>query len=323
VAARSGPGKAARRRGAARRGRRFRIGVADTTFARFDMARSVLDEWKSVGAAVDPVRYTVPGFKDLPVACKVLLEERGCGAVIALGMAGRAPIDQLCAHEASLGLQQVQLQTGKHIIECFVHTPEARDDEDLAVLMDRRSREHALNVYYLLSDPRRLTRAAGRGLRQGRDDEGPVRKGAARARRRAPRLAIVWSRFNEEVTGAMLEEARKEARQRGAHVVREVSVAGAFDIPGAVREVLTWADPDAVVTLGAVVRGETQHDELIAHRVADALLRISSEFGRPVALGITGPGMSWEQATARIPNARMAVAAALDQLRALEEARRR
>ncbi|HEX9708846.1 MAG TPA: 6,7-dimethyl-8-ribityllumazine synthase [Candidatus Thermoplasmatota archaeon] len=150
-----------------------------------------------------------------------------------------------------------------------------------------------------------------------------MRKGAARARRRAPRLAIVWSRFNEEVTGAMLEEARKEARQRGAHVVREVSVAGAFDIPGAVREVLTWADPDAVVTLGAVVRGETQHDELIAHRVADALLRISSEFGRPVALGITGPGMSWEQATARIPNARMAVAAALDQLRALEEARRR
>ncbi len=307
---------------AKRAARRFRIGVADTTFARFDMASSVLDEWKTAGAKVEPVRYTVPGFKDLPVACKILFEERSCEAVIALGMAGRAPIDQLCAHEASLGLQQVQLQTGKHIIECFVHTPEARDDEDLAQLMDKRAREHALNVYYLLADPSKLTKAAGTGLRQGREDEGPV--GARRKPAKRPvRLAIVWSRFNEEITRAMLEEARKEARAQGAQVVREISVAGAFDIPGAVREVLTWTDADAVVTLGAIVKGETQHDEVIAHQAADALLRLSAEFGRPVALGITGPGMTWQQAEERVPSARFTVQAALDQLKAAAEARRR
>ena len=65
------------------------------------------------------------------------------------------------------------------------------------------------------------------------------------------------------------------------------------------------------------------HEGIALMCLAEALLRISAEFGRPVALGVTGPGMSWEQAQARIPNARMAVSAAIDQLRAFEEARRR
>ncbi len=285
------------------------------------MAASVVDEWRRAGAKVEAVRYTVPGFKDLPVACKVLLEERGCAAVIALGMAGRAPIDALCAHEASLGLQQVQIATGKHIIECFVHTPEARDERDLAKLMDRRAREHALNVYYLLALPRRLGRQAGTGLRQGRSDEGAV-AGRGPPSRAPVKIAIVWSEFNRPITSAMLKEARAEARRQGAKVIREVAVAGAFDIPAGVREVLKWTEADAVVTLGAVVQGETKHDELVAHRAADALLRLQNEYGRPVALGITGPGMTWAQAKARIPNARFTVRAALKAHRALRAARR-
>jgi len=303
-----------------RRARRYLIGVADTTFARFDMAASAIDQWKQMGAPVTPVRYTVPGFKDLPVACKILLKDRGCHAVIALGMAGRAPIDQLCAHEASLGLQQVQLATGKHIIECFVHTPEARDDQDLAQLMDRRAREHAENVYLLLADPGRLTQAAGKGLRQGRDDEGAVAANAKPAKRKL-QLAIVWSSFNEEITKSMLSEARDEAARLGVSIVREVCVPGAFDIPVAVREVLAWTEADAVVTLGAVIKGETGHDELVAHRAADALQRLAAEYGRPVALGIQGPGMTWEQAKARVVNARFTVRAAVDQVEALAKAR--
>ncbi len=264
----------------------------------------------------------MPGFKDLPVACKILLEKRGCVAVIALGMAGPAPIDELCAHEASLGLQQVQLSTGKHIIECFVHTPEARDERDLADLMNRRAREHALNVYYLLADPKRLARRAGTGLRQGRDDEGALSP-RGRLRKAPVKIAIVWSEFNRPITGAMLKEARSEAKRLGAQVIREVAVAGAFDIPAGVREVLKWTDADAVVTLGAVVQGETKHDELVAHRAADALLRLQNEYGRAVALGVTGPGMTWQQAKARIPNARFTVRAALKGHRALLAARRK
>jgi riboflavin synthase len=284
------------------------------------MASAVLDQWAKIGAQVEPVRYTVPGFKDLPVACKILLERRRCDAVIALGMAGRAPIDELCAHEASQGLQQVQLATNKHVIECFVHTPEARDEADLASLMDARAREHAENVYYLLAEPSRLQDAAGQGLRQGRADEGAVAKGKKRAKA-APRLAIVWSKFNGRITRPMLREAQAEAKKQGAVIVREVAVEGAFDIPTAAREVLRWHEVDAVVTLGAIVKGETQHDELIAHRAADALLRLAAEFNTPVVLGITGPGMTWEQAVARIPNARFTVRAALAQADAFRRAR--
>ena len=154
-----------------------RIGVADTTFARFDMAASAIDELKASGTGFKIERSTVPGIKDLPVACKKLLEEKDCDIVIALGMPGVKPIDKQCAHEASSGLIQVQLLTNKHIIEVFVHEDEARDEKELAWLMDRRAREHAANVYKMLFKPEALTKEAGKGLRQGFEDAGPVEGG--------------------------------------------------------------------------------------------------------------------------------------------------
>lgn len=154
-----------------------RIGVADTTFARFDMAKSAIDELKASGTGFKIERSTVPGIKDLPVACKKLLEEKDCDIVIALGMPGSKPIDKQCAHEASSGLIQVQLITNKHIIEVFVHEDEAKDEKELAWLMDRRAREHALNAYKMLFKPEALTKEAGKGLRQGFEDAGPVESG--------------------------------------------------------------------------------------------------------------------------------------------------
>src|SRR3989304_1312459 len=56
---------------------RRRIGVADTTFARWDMGRAVVDELKNRPGDFDILRTTVPGIKDLPVACKTLIEGRG------------------------------------------------------------------------------------------------------------------------------------------------------------------------------------------------------------------------------------------------------
>ncbi len=151
------------------------IGVADTTFARYDMAHSAIDELNKTGTGFKIIRYTVPGVKDLPVACKKLIEEQGCDIVMALGMPGPQQKDKMCAHEASTGLIAVQLSTNKHIIEVFVHADEAKDDSELAFLADSRTREHAINVYDLLFRPDRLTKRAGTGLRQGFPDEGPVR----------------------------------------------------------------------------------------------------------------------------------------------------
>lgn len=150
------------------------IGIADTTFARFDMGRSAIEELKGLGTGFRVVRYTVPGIKDLPVAAKKLFEEKGCDIVIALGMPGPKDIDKTCAHEASLGLIQVQLLTNKHIIEVFVHEDEAKTEKELAWLADKRTREHALNAYRMLFKPEELTRHAGKGLRQGFEDVGPI-----------------------------------------------------------------------------------------------------------------------------------------------------
>ena len=153
-----------------------KVGIADTTFARFDMANSAIDELKGRTSGVRFIRYTVPGIKDLPVACKKLFDDDGCDIAMALGMPGGKDIDKMCAHEASTGLIQVQVISGKHIIEVFVHEDEAKDGKELAWLADRRTREHALNVYYLLFKPEELTKKAGSGLRQGFSDAGPARK---------------------------------------------------------------------------------------------------------------------------------------------------
>ncbi len=151
-----------------------KVGIADTTFARYDMGRAAIDELKK-NASIIIERYTVPGVKDLPVACKKLIEGKKCDIVMALGMPGAQPIDKTCAHEASLGIIYAQLMTNTHIIEVFVHEDEAKDEKELAALADRRTREHALNVIKLLFKPERLTQEAGMGQRQGFADVGPVR----------------------------------------------------------------------------------------------------------------------------------------------------
>ena len=152
------------------------IGIADTTFARYDMGKSAIDELKSNKTGYKIVRYTVPGIKDLPVACKKLFEEKNCDIVMALGMPGSEPIDKQCAHEASSALIQTQLMCNKHILEVFVHEDEAKDEKELAWLADRRAREHALNALDLLFKPEILIKKAGKGLREGFEDAGSVKE---------------------------------------------------------------------------------------------------------------------------------------------------
>jgi len=155
----------------------MKVGIADTTFARYDMAKTAIRELKE-GASVQIARYTVPGVKDLPVAAKKLIEEEDCDIVMALGMPGATEKDKMCAHEASSGLIMAQLMTNKHIIEVFVHEDEATDDT-LAWLAEQRTTEHARNVLDLLYRPERLTQRAGTGQRQGFEDAGPIEGGTS------------------------------------------------------------------------------------------------------------------------------------------------
>jgi len=153
----------------------MKVGVADTTFSRVNMGAIAIDELKK-HASVAIERSTVPGIKDLPVACKKLIEERRCDIVMALGMPGGKEKDRLCAHEASQGLITCQLMTNTHIIEVFVHEDEAKDGKELAWLAEQRTREHAVNTVKLILRPRDLEHEAGTGQRQGFEDAGPVRR---------------------------------------------------------------------------------------------------------------------------------------------------
>jgi riboflavin synthase len=151
-----------------------KICVVDTTFARYDMAKSAIQELKRIGTGFKIIRRTVPGIKDLAVECKKLIEEENCDLCMAFGMPGKEEIDKQCAHEASQAIQQVQLLTDKHILEVFVYEDEAKNEKELAWLCERRAREHALNAYKLLFKPEALTKKAGKGLREGFEDAGPL-----------------------------------------------------------------------------------------------------------------------------------------------------
>lgn len=113
------------------------------------------------------------------------------------------------------------------------------------------------------------------------------------------RLAIVVSEFNREITFHMLEKAKEQAAKVGAKVACVFYVPGAFDTPLAVERLLKKRDIDAVITLGAVIKGDTRHDDIVAENAARLIADLSLKYGKPVALGITGPGMTIEQAQER------------------------
>jgi riboflavin synthase len=157
--------------------KKIRIGVVDTMFARYPMgaaARSELETCPGYGEKFVVLSQTVPGFKDLAVAAKNLIEKDGCAIVVALGMPGSAAIDKQCAHEASLGLMQAQLMTSTPILEVFVHEDEATDPVVLASVFENRSRDHARNAYWMLFEPEQLAQRAGQGIRQGFGHAGPL-----------------------------------------------------------------------------------------------------------------------------------------------------
>ncbi|MDR2829790.1 MAG: riboflavin synthase [Methanobrevibacter sp.] len=150
------------------------VGICDTTFARFDMGATAVDELKKNVTDLKIVRRTVPGIKDLPVASKKLVEEENCEIVVALGMPGPKTKDKVCAHEASTGLINAQLMTNTHILEIFVHEDEELDDKQLKILAENRTRDHAQNLIKMLFKPKLLRKEAGQGKREGKEDVIPL-----------------------------------------------------------------------------------------------------------------------------------------------------
>lgn len=155
----------------------LKIGVVDTMFARYNMGQAACNELETCpgyGETFEVIAQTVPGFKDLAVAAKNLIERQGCSIVVALGMPGSAPIDKQCAHEAAQGIMMAQLLTSTPILEVFVHEDESDDPKVLASVFENRSRDHARNAYWMLFEPEQLRSRAGQGIRQGFGHAGPL-----------------------------------------------------------------------------------------------------------------------------------------------------
>jgi 6,7-dimethyl-8-ribityllumazine synthase len=114
------------------------------------------------------------------------------------------------------------------------------------------------------------------------------------------KIAIVVSEFNRSITFQMLDTAKSQAQKVNADIKYVCYVPGSFDMPLILEELLKKRDVDAVVTLGAVIKGETRHDEIVAENAARLIADLSLKHGKPVALGITGPNITIEQARNRV-----------------------
>lgn len=127
-------------------------------------------------------------------------------------------------------------------------------------------------------------------------------------------IAVVWGEFNPEITVEMRTRAKRAIEEAGYAADPLIPVSGVYDLPFAVDLALQRKDVVAAVAIGCIITGETRHDELIGHASAKALLDVSIARGKPVGLGVTGPGQSDAQALARVDRAEAAVAAVLQLL---------
>jgi 6,7-dimethyl-8-ribityllumazine synthase len=132
-------------------------------------------------------------------------------------------------------------------------------------------------------------------------------------------IGIVASEFNYDITYSMVELAKEHADFLGVDVTDVVKVPGSFDIPLAVDALLKKKDISGVVTLGSVIEGETKHDEIVIQHASRKIADLSLQYGKPVALGISGPGLSRLEAHERIEYAKRAVEAVVKMSKKLAE----
>jgi 6,7-dimethyl-8-ribityllumazine synthase len=142
----------------------------------------------------------------------------------------------------------------------------------------------------------------------------------AAARKSRVRLAVVAADFHQQLTEVMLASAKDEAKRQGATIALTTRVSGCYETPLIAENVLARRDVDALVVLGCIERGETLHGEVMGHVVHRRLVDVSLMIGKPVGLGIIGPGATPKQAEARKDGtARAAVRAAVRSLEVLRE----
>ncbi len=102
------------------------------------------------------------------------------------------------------------------------------------------------------------------------------------------RFAIIAARFNDFIVESLIKGALEELERQGAGKgqVDLIRVPGAFELPIVARKLATLRRHDAIIALGAVIRGDTPHFDFVAGECASGLARIATDTGVPIAFGV-------------------------------------
>lgn len=116
-------------------------------------------------------------------------------------------------------------------------------------------------------------------------------------------VAIVKSRYNPEITDPLLESCQEELKKGGVleENITVMEVPGAYELPLGCKNLIKTKRPDAVIALGAVIKGETPHFDYICSAVSHGIMKINLNMDTPVIFGILTPN-NIQQAKARIKN---------------------
>ena len=112
------------------------------------------------------------------------------------------------------------------------------------------------------------------------------------------KFAVVCAQFNSVITDVLLAGALDALKGSGAVDIEVVMVPGAWELPLAAKTIAEHQKPDAIVALGAVIRGGTPHFDFVAGQAASGLAEVQLQTGIPVAFGVLTTD-STEQATER------------------------
>lgn len=133
------------------------------------------------------------------------------------------------------------------------------------------------------------------------------------------RIGAVVAEFNYDITHMMLELAKEEAKVRDCEITQIVMVPGVFDMALAIKKLIQKDDIDCIITLGTVIEGATDHDQIVAQHASRKIADLSLEYDKPVSLGISGPGMTRMDAHRRVSYGKNAVEAAVKMCDRLKE----
>lgn len=125
-------------------------------------------------------------------------------------------------------------------------------------------------------------------------------------------VGLVVAQFNSAVTTEMQAAAEAAAADRDATIADVIEVPGAYDAPLAADRLARRDDIDAVAVIGAIITGDTNHDQVIADAAAQGLTDVSLDRDTPVTFGVSGPEMSAAEAREREEKGAEAVNAAID-----------